>query len=244
MTIQSELPEPLRQLHDAANDCLECADAVVWAGVDAECLPELSAAIESIRAALSGVDAELPTATDWSKSRTYHEWLMMRCQAIESVNDWYSFHSFDDAFGVDKRELGRLLDIEIVEAAKAWTEPQHPNTAKRGNRRRSKKRKSAQTKPLTEKQIQALHEYGLCKGNISEIARRLGICDRAAAERLESAWKKMGGNQEQYLRQRKEKPLSRDKRGQEIVIDKSPGPSENAIANESSSHEKSEGIRG
>ncbi len=81
-----------------------------------------------------------------------------------------------------------------------------------------RRRKSTNTKvnPLTPQQTEAIRLDGECKGNMSDVGRRMGISRQCAKQHLEAAYKKLGINASKKATTER---LKTDRRGQEVVHD-------------------------
>ncbi len=118
-----------------------------------------------------------------------------------------------------KREWARILHAysdklrQCEELLAQWAESGKKQT--RSDASKKRKRKSLQTKPLTEKQAEAVHIVAECKGDISAAATRLGRDRATVKQHYDAAMRKMG----KTVVKRATRPLSKDRRGQEAVTE-------------------------
>jgi hypothetical protein len=86
--------------------------------------------------------------------------------------------------------------------------------------RRKRNRRPARTSisRLTEKQLEAHRLFGETNGNMSEVARRMGVKAATAKQHYDAANKKLGRMAGQ-LAKPKTQAIPRDRRGQEIIAD-------------------------
>lgn len=117
----------------------------------------------------------------------------------------------DDAFW----QLENLVRL-IVFAAKA-----SGGGKKRNGARRQSDELGGKEPTLTAKQVEALTLYGTCKGNITEIGRRMGIASQTARQHVEYGFVKLG--QSLPKTRAKTTGLPTDKRGQENVVEDDDG---------------------
>ena len=98
------------------------------------------------------------------------------------------------AIGLPDRSLEVLKDAEaalqVLDQLPVNAKPEAPN-AKRVPGRNRKPTKSP-AKPLTAKQVEILRLHGECKGNMSEVARRMGVTHPTATQHYTEAHKKLG----------------------------------------------------
>lgn len=82
----------------------------------------------------------------------------------------------------------------IAGEAYQWVAPALDAAAKglERPRKKTKQRKPGKTIPLTEKQLEAVHIVGECKGNIAEAARRIGKDHKTVKQHYDAGMKKMG----------------------------------------------------
>ena len=118
---------------------------------------------------------------------------------------------------IKQEPLGYLQDyLALAKELNRWAEKLEDEfqqvTAQ--SKRRTRKRRSPYEKkirPLTEKQAEAVHIVGECKGSISEASRRIGIDPKSLRDRYNSAMKKLG---QAGVRKPKTIALPHDQRGQ------------------------------
>lgn len=79
---------------------------------------------------------------------------------------------------------------------------------------RRRRRSTPQPKPLTARQTEAMKHHGDCQGKIAEIARRMGVVRKTAAQHVKAAFTKLGKN---VPTKAKTTSLKTDRRGQADV---------------------------
>ena len=93
---------------------------------------------------------------------------------------------------------GRETHIEAISKAITFVEraisqykkaDQRTGTAKR---KRNRRPENTAVIKLTEKQLEAVNLYGECKGNMSQVARRMGVSHQTAKQHYDAANKKLG----------------------------------------------------
>jgi len=107
---------------------------------------------------------------------------------------------------------GRLRLMRVQVAAVA---------ARKARNRRRRSSAEEKIRPLTEKQVEAVHIVGECRGNLAEAARRIGIDRKSLKERYDAALKKLG---KAGMPKPSTERLPQDRRGQTMVAGEDDGP--------------------
>ena len=109
----------------------------------------------------------------------------------------------------------RLSDAGLFLRHVAETVDAKQQTAGGKGIRPRKRRQAAKARGLTEKQAEAVHIVGECKGNIAEAARRLGRDAKTVRQHFKAAMKKLGTTVVKHTT----KQLQSDRRGQANIAD-------------------------
>ena len=144
----------------------------------------------------------------------------VECVSLAGVNPPYRWQVLVDGnimAGRDGHGIAKMPAFLITPAGMAAVvESVRPQKARGPKRRRKGKRTE---RPLTEKQAEALQMYGECKGNISEIARTLGISRQATLDRVKAGHRKLGVSWTYMKAKTRTQKLSEGGRGETLLAD-------------------------
>ena len=113
------------------------------------------------------------------------------------------------ARGVDRREIINMPLARFVEAAGGRRKRQG------AGKRKTHKRASVVSKPLTPRQVEVMQIVAECKGDLAEAARRLGLDRKTVMQHYTAAEKKLGKAAVKHATC----ALPRDRRGQAHVAE-------------------------